>query len=336
MATVEDFLRPGSTDPDRAESAFVDLYQAVELSVPEFHWVMSPKAGVQRLSEIKSPALERSRDEVARYLASGLAQKGCFCRSCEGASVTQLTHAIPPTDWSDPYRSWGVQVDRLILEELAVGDSPPPRRKWGERDRLLRHQPFSNPWEVARAVRDNHSTEDSETPNTALGELAASAGWWWPFVGLVVLSARPVEVHFRDQQVHNAAGPAIVFPDGWSVAAILDTRVDQEFFEPGGLTIDRILGQQNLEIRRHLIEAYGHERFVKDAGGTLVAEDEAGQLWQLTGGMLAVRVVDSTPMADGTHRVYWLHVPPGMRSARAAVAWTFGLAEHEYKPVQET
>jgi Domain of unknown function (DUF6745) len=35
-------------------------------------------------------------------------------------------------------------------------------------------------------------------------------------------------------------------------------------------------------------------------------------------------VVSATAEPDGSHRRYFLRVPPSTRTARAAVAWTFG------------
>ena len=57
--------------------------------------------------------------------------------------------------------------------------------------------------------------------------------------------------------------------------------------------------------------------------------------WERTE-MRMVRVVDATPRPDGTHRVYWLHVPDDRETARAAVAWTFSMSEAEYAPQIET
>jgi hypothetical protein len=37
-----------------------------------------------------------------------------------------------------------------------------------------------------------------------------------------------------------------------------------------------------------------------------------------------------------TQRRYYLRVPPAITSADAAVAWTFGLDEDAYRPLQET
>ena len=49
-----------------------------------------------------------------------------------------------------------------------------------------------------------------------------------------------------------------------------------------------------------------------------------------------VEVLNATPEPDGSRKTYYLRVPPGTRTARAAVAWTFGLAADAYAPARET
>lgn len=49
-----------------------------------------------------------------------------------------------------------------------------------------------------------------------------------------------------------------------------------------------------------------------------------------------VEVVNSTPEPDGTHRTYYLRVPPSIRIARPGVAWTFGVDEADYHPEKQT
>jgi hypothetical protein len=49
-----------------------------------------------------------------------------------------------------------------------------------------------------------------------------------------------------------------------------------------------------------------------------------------------VEVLNSTPEPDGTRKTYFLRVPPNLRTAREAVAWTFGLAGSQYRPERET
>jgi hypothetical protein len=52
--------------------------------------------------------------------------------------------------------------------------------------------------------------------------------------------------------------------------------------------------------------------------------------------LVMVEVVNSTAEPDGTFRVYWLRVPPWVRTARQGVAWTFDLTEETYRPLVET
>jgi hypothetical protein len=52
--------------------------------------------------------------------------------------------------------------------------------------------------------------------------------------------------------------------------------------------------------------------------------------------MVMVKVVNSTPEADGSMKDYFLRVPPTITTARGAVAWTFSKTETEYEPAIET
>ena len=61
----------------------------------------------------------------------------------------------------------------------------------------------------------------------------------------------------------------------------------------------------------------------------LRAQDDYGKLWstqiQLDGERAqVVEVVNATPESDGSYRRYFLRVPQAVRTAREAVAWTFG------------
>lgn len=49
-----------------------------------------------------------------------------------------------------------------------------------------------------------------------------------------------------------------------------------------------------------------------------------------------VEVLNSTPEPDGTIKTYWLRVPPDTLTAKAGIAWTFGLTADEYNPEVQT
>src|SRR5262249_23597685 len=60
-----------------------------------------------------------------------------------------------------------------------------------------------------------------------------------------------------------------------------------------------------------------------------INQDDHGKLWHCTltaddEPLHVVEVVNATPEPDGSYRRYFLRVPPASRTARQAVAWTFG------------
>jgi hypothetical protein len=94
-------------------------------------------------------------------------------------------------------------------------------------------------------------------------------------------------------------------------------------------------------VRRVLLKRMGYEPFLKAIKAKPVHEDEFGMLYRtrirLAREHLAfVRVLNSTPEPDGSRREYYLRVPPTVRTAREAVAWTFGMTAAEYVPEEET
>jgi hypothetical protein len=89
-----------------------------------------------------------------------------------------------------------------------------------------------------------------------------------------------------------------------------------------------------------MIERYGLDDFLRDSAARKIQEDECGTLYrkEMQGDepMVVVKVTNSTPEPDGTFRIYFLRVPPNIRTARGAVAWTFGMREDDYTPIVET
>jgi hypothetical protein len=176
-----------------------------------------------------------------------------------------------------------------------------------------------------------------------LMELARAAGWWWwPHRGAVVLGERPDHVQLDDQgRLHGPRGPALIYPDGWSVWAWHGVRVPRNVIEsPDSVTVREVLAEPEVDVRRVMIERVGYERLIRDGGARRVAEDETGILWRLDlvedEPVVCVEVTDATPGPAATFRRYVLRVPPDSRTPREAVAWTFGVDSGEYRPVTET
>lgn len=170
----------------------------------------------------------------------------------------------------------------------------------------------------------------------ALCRLASNIGWTIPHRRVCWLVERHNVLATDDRnRLHNAKGPAIAFPDGWSTFAWKGILIPSWMVEhPGEITAVRIDRERDPIVRRCMIDIMTPERFIREGDAYCVSEDETGLLWTKTwtawDAWSAVQVQNGTPEPDGTYKQYFLQVPPTVRSARQAVAWTYGLTEHEY------
>jgi hypothetical protein len=102
-------------------------------------------------------------------------------------------------------------------------------------------------------------------------------------------------------------------------------------------------------------ERYGQSRYLLDSGARRLAEDEFGALYrtEIPGDepLVMVKVLNSTPEADGSSKPYFLRVHPEMRLLTSdglgdpqratplnAIASTFGMTGEQYlkRLVQQT
>jgi hypothetical protein len=111
-------------------------------------------------------------------------------------------------------------------------------------------------------------------------------------------------------------------------------------FEGHLLTADEVLGEENTELRRVMIEAMGYDRFLDMVDRTTIdADEDAGGPRELLeveieGGENLVCVSFSCP---STGRRYVVRVPPNVRSCHQAVAWIAGFDDpDDYRPLVET
>lgn len=174
---------------------------------------------------------------------------------------------------------------------------------------------------------------------------AQSAGWWWPDMDFVVVSDRPRLVRTEDlgggmRRLHSADGPALVWPDGWSLHFWHGTRVPAWVVERP--SVAAIHAESNVEVRRCGIEALGWEVYLAEARLRLVdTADDPGndghelrlyevpaEVWGEPARVLLA--TNGSPERDGTRRRYGLPVPADMDTAVHAAAWTYGLSRDQY------
>jgi hypothetical protein len=144
-------------------------------------------------------------------------------------------------------------------------------------------------------------------------------------------------------RLHCPNGPALRYPDGWSVYAWKGVQVPAWMIEHSEwITPAKIGNMFEPVLRNCMIEIMTAERFVKTGDVWRVCEDETGILWRKIwrfrgvniGSWSAVEVVNGTAEADGSSKRYFLRVPSHMRTPREAVAWTYGLTEQQYADLE--
>jgi hypothetical protein len=186
-----------------------------------------------------------------------------------------------------------------------------------------------------------HSEFEVKTLNL-WADIAKSAFWWYPFENICFVCERPASIQKDDQtRLHNESGPSVAFSDDWKLYHWHGVEVPPYVIErPQEITVQKIDNESNAEIRRVMLERFGQERFLLESGTKPVHSDEFGTLYfrPLADDepLVMVKVKNSTPEPDGSFKDYFLRVPPTAKTAREAVAWTFGMNEKEYQPQIET
>ena len=174
---------------------------------------------------------------------------------------------------------------------------------------------------------------------------AAAAGLFafWVRAGRAILVPRP-RLLVEEGRPHSWDGrAALTWADGEQLyfwrGIDVGARVGRD---PEGIQLKDIHSRRNAEARRLLIERYGWDRYLRDSRAQRLAGDGYGTLWRVRsrdseGSAVMLEVENSTPEPDGSHKRYFLRVPPEVRTAREAVAWTFGFdAEGDYAPASES
>ncbi|MFF8614236.1 DUF6745 domain-containing protein [Streptomyces sp. NPDC015350] len=319
----------GAADRAAAEDGLRLAYRSAGLAEPErIVWVESPRAAVEAVEKLVD-AGRSVRDEV---------RTGPWAQERR-----RMYDELGPAGWSALWSATGAQLwettaalaDRIragVVADLAKRPEDESDVRLVLLDAVLGQHDAA--WLAAFDGRGDRLN--------GLAEVARNAGWWWPYERAVVISERPQALH-RDEagRLDRGDGPALAYADGFALYAWRGMPVPAEFLdELNALTPKRIREEENAELRRVMLEFYGYDRYLSESGAEPVHRDETGVLWRIAldgdEDVVMVEVVNSTPEPDGTHRVYWLRVPPGTRTAKAGVAWTFGVGSEEYAPLQQT
>lgn len=159
--------------------------------------------------------------------------------------------------------------------------------------------------------------------------VAASAGWMLPHAHVCWLSDRPTELSFdRWGRLHASSGPALCYPDGWSVHAWKGTCVPSWVIRtPQDITLDWIDAEVDPLVRRAMIDIFTPERFVDVGGAVCLAQDATGTLWirewSYRGCVIDEWAAVELPASGGARS--FRCVPGHLRTLGEAMAWLHSL-----------
>lgn len=166
-------------------------------------------------------------------------------------------------------------------------------------------------------------------------EVAETCGWWWPYDDMVIISDRPTVMELDDNlELHNQTGPALSYPDGWSVYALNGVRVPQWLVETPAEQIDahELFRTENAEVRREIVRKVGIERVCRDLGAKVVDRDgDYELLWLgLEDGLTRPYLKMKNP-SIGVYHIEGVH--PTCRTVQQALNWRNGFTEAQIDDV---
>lgn len=232
-----------STEPaDRpaAEAAIHEMYRCGELEPPKrIVWCDSPLA-------MARAAVDRGASD-------------CLAREIGHGARIEVAKAI--------MQEVCVEVRADLLERLALRIHPDVRlyiqaeidqsfKPWRQ---VTVHGQHAAGWLSFYAFfAEQCGLADDIAPLRGAWALAEAAGWAWPFRGVCFVCERQSAVYFdARRRLHRPDGPALTYPDGWSVYAWHGQAVAAEMIEERReLTPDDILAVENAEVRRLWTEIY--------------------------------------------------------------------------------
>ena len=155
---------------------------------------------------------------------------------------------------------------------------------------------------------------------------STASSLWWPYETLAIVCEPPISLSTDARQLpHAEEGPCVQWPNGWGAFAWHGTPIPPAWMtHKEALTPATVFAQANAELRRAGCEICGWNNLLKTLKAKLIDRDPDPQIGELIEVRLP-RIGRSRflRVLCGTGRLFALPVPPGMRTALEANAWTY-------------
>ncbi len=337
------------SDRPRTEQGIHEAYAAAGLAPPrQIVWCLGPVDLVHRRREARF-ATEAGASVKALVVDAVI-------RSVGRAVELSTSRTFRSRLWSEARLSLPSPLSRAVLEAVNTatrnGDrhaasiwrrnlmhwfrrQPPPRRELPfEEATFSSHD--GPPLAIYQSLNETCGLASETAPVVGLLKVAESTGWIAPYEAICWVSERPEVLKVDEQgRLHSGDGPALRFADGWTYHSWKGVRIPGWMVDDKDLiTVGLVNRERDPVLRRCMIDIMTPQRYIAASDAVCISRDDTGSLWVKTwqhwDSWAAVEVVNGSPEPDGSYRHYVLQVPPTMRTAREAVAWTYGLTDQEY------
>jgi len=158
--------------------------------------------------------------------------------------------------------------------------------------------------------------------------VAKTCGWVSCYDTLAIIQDRPLHIKMdEDNRLHCENGPAILYDDGFAVYAWHGVRIPGDWItNKSSLTAKKALKWENMEQRRAACEILGWVHILNELNANVVDTDPDPQI----GTLVEVDIPDIGKerfirVLCGTGREFAIPVPPDMKTALEANAWTYDI-----------
>jgi len=175
----------------------------------------------------------------------------------------------------------------------------------------------------------------------AYATCSRTAGYWWPNKRFIIASERPAEIHLQDGRLHNPAGPAVLYRDGWGISAWRGVVVPDHWIAKRE-TLDpaEVLACKNVEQRAVGMEIVGWPKALEVLDAKIVDSDEDpdhGDIIDLIlpgipepGRFLRAYCPRNNLIVEGVPLISDIDGKP-INTVKAAQAWSWGYAEADFE-----
>lgn len=281
---------------------------------------------MNRIESLTADQQARMPEYVQQWTAIGLSTEPAD-RHAAGSAIFLLYSCAglkPPQQivWREsPF----ALLARDVSGEVSTSASLPKRRGTSE---CIYGQHDAGWLSFYAFMREVVGLRDQTEKITGLLALAKCAGWAMPYEHTCYVSERHNVLH-RDNagRLHCLTGAAVAYPDGWSVYAVRGVRIPKEWIT-GRDTLDPMLAltEPNLERRGAAALIIGWDKVLAKLQPRIIDADPDPHIGSLLDVDLPGEPGQKFLRAKcGTGRDIVLRVPPTVRSAQEAGAWSYGL-----------